>query len=75
VRRETVIIRWTMGRPILRHLLRRHSAQGESEHVAAGQAQRIQEIERMHCHSRHRRRHRAGGPTYACAIEQNDFSI
>jgi hypothetical protein len=43
-----------------RHLLRDHSAQGESKHVAVAQSQAVKEIEPMRRHPRDCVRHRAG---------------
>src|SRR5262245_2239753 len=59
----------------LRDLLRHHSAERESKHVAVGHAQRIQEVERMPRHSRHCRRHLACRTPDAGAVEQDHFSV
>jgi hypothetical protein len=59
---------------VSRHLLRDHSAERESEDVAGGHAQAVQEIQRMRRHTGHRCWHLTGGPAYTSVIEQNHFS-
>src|SRR5262249_10147106 len=57
------------------NLLRDHSTEGEPEHVAVVQPQAVQEIEGMRRHLPDCSRHRAGGSSNACVIEQDDFSL
>jgi hypothetical protein len=61
-------------RSIQHHLLRDHSAQRASEHVAAFDTEAVEKCERVPRHSGHGLRHRSCGPADTGAIEQDDIS-
>jgi hypothetical protein len=66
-----ILRRW---RAVLRHLLRDHAAERESEDVAGGYLECVQKGEGMTRHPGNRVGHLTRRPSHARAVEQNDFS-
>jgi hypothetical protein len=62
-------------RPIDRHLLRHHAAQGKSKDVADLKAKAIEECQRVIRHSADRLRHCAGGSAKPGAFKQNHLTV
>jgi len=62
------------GGPVLRHLLRDHAAERETENVAGFESEAVQERQRMLRHSGDRVGHIAGGPSETRAFKQNDVA-
>ena len=57
-------------RSIQHDLLRNHSAQRVSEHIAAFDTEAVEKCERVARHSRHRLRHRSRRPADTSVVEQ-----